>query len=298
MAEPPASGPNATIKSGGEDAKPLPDLPQGELQVAALGLAPVQENAANEQHQANWGYDKYAEWLNCSRGFLLFRQFRKLNVRVLLAMQDEISELEEDLEKQDKAIGDIWERRTEDYGDSFRIVDTESNTEMERHRLMWEIQGKLKQYNEHWASYQAVADREWADEQDVQSVNRWHSSYKDYIDEDELKYLQQRNDLTYLLPLTRPPILLGLFSKLFKQTSPGMDKNTVLRNKKRARRVFGIISLPFGLFMLIGPLWILNILPDTKAKLGGVTGFVLVLAGYLRLATPATAELIWGTTAA
>ncbi|KAF4123070.1 hypothetical protein GMORB2_6618 [Geosmithia morbida] len=152
--------------------------------------------------------------------------------------------------------------------------------------------------DERWLAFQNVADRCRVKNWDVESVKHWHAgSNSAAIEPSEKRYVDEVDDLVYVLPPLRLPPLLRLFAKFFK-SSDGEDEKTVVLNKERARRVFGLISFPFALSMLIGPLWILNVLPNINARLGGITGFVLLLALHLVLSTPAKAEVIWGTTAA
>lgn len=86
------------------------------------------------------GYKNYSRFVGASRSFFFARQFRTLNVRVILAMQDQLSELEEDLNELDnqlscKDAGDI-------HNGSFR-----QETSRERLGLIWDTQRKLKNYS-------------------------------------------------------------------------------------------------------------------------------------------------------
>ena len=86
------------------------------------------------------GYKNYTRFVGASRSFFFVRQFRTLNVRVILAMQDGIAEMEEDL----KELDDELSRKTtpDTHNGSFRKEHSE-----ERLELIWNIKKRLENYS-------------------------------------------------------------------------------------------------------------------------------------------------------
>jgi hypothetical protein len=84
-------------------------------------------------------------------------------------------------------------------------------------------------------------------------------------------------------------ILVDVFEiPFFRRTSPSpVAEMTRLQNKERADFVLSLFKIPFGLFMLIGPLWILYAVSDSKGRLGVITGFIILFAALIFLATSA-----------
>jgi hypothetical protein len=132
---------------------------------------------------------------------------------------------------------------------------------------------------------------------DVESVQNWLEEYPDAIHRDERGYIETGDDLIYVLPKTRRPLLQGIFCKLLVHTGifrrVPTDKTaydprqSYLQDKARADRFLAWIMVPFGLFMLIGPLWILYVVHNAERRLGIITGFVVLFAALVFLSTSA-----------
>jgi hypothetical protein len=133
---------------------------------------------------------------------------------------------------------------------------------------------------------------------DVESVQNWFKEYPNAIDEAERNYIEAGDDLIYVLPKTHRPWLQGVFCKLLVHTvgafrreptdATGYDpKKIFLQDKARADRFLAWIMVPFGLFMLIGPLWILYIVQGAERRLGVITGFIVLFAALVFLSTSA-----------
>ena len=86
------------------------------------------------------GYKRFSRIVGFSNEFFIARKFRTLNARVILAMQDEIVELEEELDRLDEALS--TKIAPPIHNGSFRL-----ETQRERHRLLWDIQGRLKTFS-------------------------------------------------------------------------------------------------------------------------------------------------------
>ena len=91
------------------------------------------------------GYPGFAEFMKSSQDFFLLRRFDKLNARVLLAMQDEIAKLEEDLEKidHDRMMADVNKLAIENGMNGSLRMDFSS----QRQGLLKQIKPLLKEYS-------------------------------------------------------------------------------------------------------------------------------------------------------
>jgi hypothetical protein len=87
------------------------------------------------------GYKDYCDFLACSRSFFLIRQFRTANTRVLLALQDDIAQLSEDLDSLDR-------ERSLKKGNDEEIHNGTLRQEASKTRVqtIWMLQEKLQKY--------------------------------------------------------------------------------------------------------------------------------------------------------
>lgn len=91
------------------------------------------------------GYQGYSEFLASDSDFCSFRKFDKLNVRVILALQDNISCLEEEL----KEIDEFYSRQDvpDENNGSFRF-----DARPERVKCLWKIKDALEEYSLYYPS--------------------------------------------------------------------------------------------------------------------------------------------------
>jgi hypothetical protein len=133
---------------------------------------------------------------------------------------------------------------------------------------------------------------------DVDSVKGWFRRYQHAIYAPERRYLETGDDLIYVLPKFRRPWLQSIFCYLLVNTFKTFRRSPtdqiaydeeimIFQNKPRADFLLGLIIVPFGLFMLIGPLWILYVEADAKARLGVITAFIIAFAALVFLTTGA-----------
>ena len=64
-------------------------------------------------------------------------------------------------------------------------------------------------------------------------------------------------------------------------------QTVILHDRERADRLLANIIVPFGCFMLVGPLWILYVVQGAERRLGVITGFIVLFAALVFLATKA-----------
>lgn len=86
------------------------------------------------------GYKNYTRLVGLDANFFYVRQFRTLNVRIVLAMQDQITELEEQLDRLDQDLSK--DDAPDIHNGSFR-----QETSRERLELIWTIQRRLRDYS-------------------------------------------------------------------------------------------------------------------------------------------------------
>lgn len=90
------------------------------------------------------GYGKVAAFQDCDPSFLIFRKFGSLHNRALLYLQDELSELEDELRVTDEIeFADGDERRLRS-----RRRDFADGSDSIRKYLLPKIDEKLKEYGE------------------------------------------------------------------------------------------------------------------------------------------------------
>jgi len=85
------------------------------------------------------GYKRFSRVVGYTPSFFVVRQFRTLNVRVILAMQDRLSELENNI----NALDDVLSRPTAPKVHNGRF----RNDQKSRLDLLEDIQKKLKEYS-------------------------------------------------------------------------------------------------------------------------------------------------------
>lgn len=104
--------------------------------------APTDEVTSEERCRKSWkyiGYLSYSKFVASDSDLLVLRRFGILNARIALALQNRLSELEEELGNLDKLYSS---KSTEDvHNGSFR------DDQEDRERLIWEIHSRLREYS-------------------------------------------------------------------------------------------------------------------------------------------------------
>lgn len=120
--------------------KPLIDMSRHSVLPVYSDDPNVTETDVAEKAWKYVGYKAFSRHIASSRSFFFIRQFRTLNVRIILAMQDQLVELEEELNLLDNQLS---RKDAKDiHNGSFR-----QETDRNRLNLIWEIQRKLKDYS-------------------------------------------------------------------------------------------------------------------------------------------------------
>ncbi len=263
----------------------------------------ITSNVAHEKAWKYVGYRGYSQVLASHEHFLHVRLFRTLNARVILAMQDHISVLEKNLDDIETKLS---QKDTSDnvHNGSFRV-----ETSKERFKLIWDLRKRLKDYNDYIISYSQLSARKDVDKRDTSSVRYWLEWWPNAIRDEETGYLDHEDDLIYVTEKTYGSIRRE-FRKLCFRLLPTFHRHPKLPKglefimdnieieSTQADKFLAWVLMVLALTMLIGPLWLLSIVSSTFAKLGVITGCIIVCLVAVTATTNAKASETLGATAA
>ncbi|KAF1850419.1 uncharacterized protein K460DRAFT_327258 [Cucurbitaria berberidis CBS 394.84] len=145
------------------------------------------------------GYRGFCEFVDSDHDFFLLRRFGNLSVRILLALQDELCELEAQLQVLEDLLSDP---AAEDiHNGSFREETSEA-----RLALIREIDRKLRSFNELVLQYSELRARPRVARKDINSVSNWFHNHKNAIHPDEAAYINSRHDLFSVVSRNKTPL--------------------------------------------------------------------------------------------
>lgn len=162
----------------------------------------------------------------------LYRRFEQLNHRILLHLQDEISELEEELRQLDQAIAQMnLDSQKTPGGPQSRRHEAQFGNEMHHRRteLLGKVFVKLGQYNKAIKGYRNAFPEGRVGDPSSQTFGRplkfeidryrawmeWNAP----IDASEAKFLQHQGDLVALPKLAVPPEPTGILRIVIMSTA-------------------------------------------------------------------------------
>ncbi|KAF4628645.1 hypothetical protein G7Y89_g9509 [Cudoniella acicularis] len=238
------------------------------------------------------GYKGYSEFIASDNDFYIVRNFASLNTRITLALQDQISVLEADLEELDAQYS---RRDAEDlHNGSFRD-DREDRTE-----LIEKITTKLAKYNEFILQQTELKKYPQPFRQDLKSLRNWHHNHDNVaIATDEQAYLTHTQDLISVVPKEKTPLrrflersrkfrILPLWMQKAGPELPIYDKDVITyTSDKRIDRFITVVIVGIGTVMLVAPMWILQAIPNNSYKLAVITTFIVTFLGMVSYATAA-----------
>ncbi|KAF5511444.1 hypothetical protein CGCS363_v002119 [Colletotrichum siamense] len=258
----------------------------------------------DEVHQKPWkyiGYKGYSDFISSEDDFFLLRRFDELNVRVALAMQDEITQLEEELEDVDKGT---MAANAPDFNNSTLRGDIEG-----RSTLIKEISQKLRHYNELILQQPALRRFPKAAKRHRKNLQNWHFNH-DFaaIAREEQAYLA-KEDLISVAYTEKTPLRQVIDSSLRLRTlsiwrhreneAPSYDAREVsYYSDERMNAFVSAVIIAIGVFMLLTPIWVLQAIEDLKGKLAVITIFVFIFLLVLSLGMVAKPFEVLGATAA
>ncbi len=112
-----------------------------------------QQQTFSDDEKRTWafkfkGYPALARWMGASEDFFLIRRFGDLNARILLAMQDDIMQLEERLQTIDKRYEDaFFDKATQKPLTPSRNDTLRCDPDPERRQILGKLRPMLKEYS-------------------------------------------------------------------------------------------------------------------------------------------------------
>lgn len=223
-----------------------------------------------------------------------------LNVRVMLALQDEIVQLEDELADMDERYS---QREAADvHNGRFR------GDMRDRAALVGTISDKLQRYNALLLQQSSLRQYQKAPKRDIKNLHSWHYNHQTAIEEAEQEYLDHKEDLVCVVHKDETPVrrLINSSKRLrtlsiWRQPPPTDNDNdgmvTYFSDRRMDNFASGVI-IGVGMVMLIVPLWILAAMANTTAKLVVITLFVFLFLLILSFAIASKPFEALGATAA
>ncbi|KAI4279624.1 MAG: hypothetical protein L6R38_004980 [Xanthoria sp. 2 TBL-2021] len=146
------------------------------------------------------GYPQLASTISSQPDSVLkpvYRKFETLNNRILLYLQDEISELESDINGLDAAIiqEEQYLGRTSHSASRRAEAKMPSQLQWRRNELLGRCAGKINQYNQALSSYSSLTKSLYpSSPSDVKAYQKWLTKHTP-IAEPEASFIQHRKDL-------------------------------------------------------------------------------------------------------
>ncbi|PKK44586.1 hypothetical protein CI102_10959 [Trichoderma harzianum] len=245
------------------------------------------------------GYRGYSRFISSDDGFFILRRFSVLNVRVSLALQNQLVMLERQLNELDNK----YEGEAQIHNGRFE------GDEKDREELISCIAEKLGKYNELVLQQSALRSYKPAPSQNIKNIFRWHANHGNRaICENEQQYLHY-DDLICVVQKEKPPLRrvidrsrifrsMSLWEKKRENVSAHDMKNVLYVSEQRLDLFVSLITTMIGLAILVTPLWILQSTTNLQSKLIVITVFIVVFLLVLSFGMVARPFEALGATAA
>lgn len=163
--------------------------------------------------------------------------------------------------------------------------------------------------DEYLIAYSTLRNRHTADDHQVKNLKTWFLNHPGAIVKQETKFADHRGDLfsmasrhrSFVRRLFESSRLIRL-SSIFKARSflekRVTGQNTHYQSDEGLDAFTNLIVLFVGLVMLLAPLWWLNYVNADTARLGIISGFVIVFSSLLYMASVSRSFEIMAATAA
>lgn len=141
-------------------------------------------------------------------------------------------------------------------------------------------------------SYAQLATRPSAEKRERGEVKKWLEAHPNAIHDLEKQYMKENEDLISVLPLEKSffrRILEWTFVRrlpVFRRKN-GDGKRVLFSDHNRLENFSSIVIALFGLGMLIGPLWILDVVTNAREQLAIITCFIALFFFVVAVATNA-----------
>ncbi|KAL7792735.1 hypothetical protein V8C43DRAFT_282327 [Trichoderma afarasin] len=272
------------------------------------------------------GYRGYSRFISSDDDFFILRRFSVLNVRIALALQNQLVMLERQLNELDNKYE---ESEAQIHNGRFE------GDEKDREELISCIKKKLRKYNELVLQQSALRSCKPAPSQDIKSIFRWHANHAyRAICENEQQYLhygsvhghpngyehacpetedtrkiRTDDDLICVVQKEKPPLRRVIdSSRIFRTMSLWETKrgdvsehdigDITYFSEKRLDLFVSLTTTMIGLAMLVTPLWILQSTTNLQSKLIIITIFIIVFLLVLSFGMVAKPFEALGATAA
>lgn len=212
----------------------------------------------------------------------MYRKFEHLNHRVMLHLQDEVSELEEELRHLDECI--VQNSPRNEAGEMYpasRRGDARFGGDLhfKRTELLGRIFQKLGQYNQALTSFnELIKNLDPASMQDVKAYRAWMEEH-DPIDETEARFLEHDKDLVAVVPRKSSSVVSTVAAGQGQQPQPQQHQHQHQHQQS---------AVAWFLLVLVVPLMAYAIVPSL---LGRLLVIALIGAAELKLVT-STPELM------
>lgn len=260
------------------------------------------------------GYRGFCEFVDSDHDFFLLRRFGNLSVRVLLALQDELCELEAQLQILESRLSDPLAEDV--HNGSFREETSES-----RLALIQEIDKKLRAYSVYSVNptsefsliisdelvlqHAELRNRPRVASKDIDSVSNWFYNHKNAIHPAETAYINEQRDLFSMVPKNKTPLRRLLetsshfrLARLWRKSPKIQDENIHYASDQRIEIFVNVVITFMGMIMLILPLWVLAFVNRTTYRLAIITTFLALFLCLVSFATVAKPFESLGATAA
>jgi hypothetical protein len=232
------------------------------------------------------GYRAFCKLVASDDDFFVLRKFSVLTSRVLLCLQDELSELEGELEAIEE---DLMAKSAQDRHNGRFRGDLE-----ERRDIVDKIDKRLRAYNELVIQHSELRKRPPVASKDRNNLANWFWNHENVIATEETEYIQHSDDLFAISPRSKTSLRrfmeksrhFRLF-RLWMKASPTEDKNVHYTSDQRIDLFVNMIVAFIGLVMLIVPLWWLAFVTWVVHRLAIITSFVVVFLCFVSFTTVA-----------
>ncbi|KAL8858359.1 MAG: hypothetical protein Q9178_005040 [Gyalolechia marmorata] len=201
----PSDTPEAYYARPGNDALIHRDTAAFQLPVTPPELSPQlprsrKHQPAKEPCTKKQGYAQLASTISSKPDGVLrpvYRKFETLNNRILLYLQDEISELESNIERLDAAITqeELYTGKTSHPASRRAEARMPSQLQWRRNELLGRCAGKINVYNQALSSYSSLNKTLCpSSHSDIKVYQKWLTKHNS-LTESEASFIQNRKDL-------------------------------------------------------------------------------------------------------
>ncbi|KAF2465012.1 uncharacterized protein BDR25DRAFT_295794 [Lindgomyces ingoldianus] len=252
-------------------------------------LQPLSDDAKKKLAWKYEGYQEFSRWMASDDDFFIIRRFQNLNANVILYMQDRVTQIEERLREihENNVNAPDGENRK---NCSFRW---DMRHEQERNRLMCELTGLLHHYNQYVETFSKIRSRPKADKRQVKNLKEFFK--RGAINEKESAVASNERDLMSINSQATSPLgrmleacrlirLSRLVEAKRDPTATNSPYTHYASDTALANLTTGSIIL-LGFCMLLGPMWWLEYVSNSRKRLVIITVFIAIFMGLMSTAT-------------